>query len=65
VRGEKPSDLKALAKAIGRLAQLVTDFPVIKQLDVNPFIVLPAGKGTRGVDARISLAEQENNSLIS
>jgi acetyltransferase len=65
VRGEKPSDLKALAEAIGRLAQLVTDFPVIKQLDVNPFIVLPAGKGTRGVDARISLAEQEKNSLIS
>jgi len=57
VRGKEPSDLKALAEAIGRLAQLVTDFPVIKQLDINPFIVLPAGKGAKGVDARIGLVE--------
>jgi acetyltransferase len=57
VRGEEPSDLKALEEAIGRLAQLVTDFPAIKQLDVNPFIVLPVGKGAKGVDARMSLVD--------
>jgi acetyltransferase len=57
VRGEKPSDIPALAEAIGRLAQLVTDFPEIRQLDVNPFIVLPAGRGAKGVDARMSLSE--------
>ena len=56
VRGEEPSDLRALEEAIGRLAQLVTDFPEIRQLDVNPFMVLPAGKGAKGVDARMSLA---------
>ena len=57
VRGEEPSDLKALSEAIGRLAQLVTDFQTIKQLDVNPFIVLPVGKGAKGVDARITIAD--------
>ena len=57
VRGKKPSDTKALKKAIGRLAQLVSDFPEIMQLDVNPFIVLPEKKGAIGVDARMSLVE--------
>ncbi len=55
VRGEEPSDIKALSEAIGRLAQLVTDFPQIKQLDVNPFIVLPKNMGAKAVDARMSL----------
>ena len=57
VRGQKASDLKAIAEAIGRLAQLVTDFPEISQTDINPFIVLPGKRGARGVDARISLRE--------
>jgi acetyltransferase len=57
VRGEEPSDLRALSEAIGRLAQLVTDFSTIEQLDVNPFIVLPGDRGAKGVDARISIVE--------
>jgi acetyltransferase len=65
VRGEEPSDLAALEEAIGRLAQLVTDFPAIKQLDVNPFMVLPVGKGAKGVDARMSLEDHGNSSLVS
>jgi acyl-CoA synthetase (NDP forming) len=55
VRGEEPSDINALSEAIARLAQLVTDFPQIKQLDVNPFIVLPENRGAKAVDARMSL----------
>jgi acetyltransferase len=55
VRGEEPSDIDALSEAIARLAQLVTDFPQIKQLDVNPFIVLPENRGAKAVDARMSL----------
>ncbi len=65
VRGEAPSDIEALKDAIGRLAQLVTDFPVIKQLDVNPFMVLPRGKGAKGVDAHISLVDCGGDSLFS
>jgi 4-hydroxybutyrate---CoA ligase (ADP-forming) len=55
VRGEKPSDLKAIADSLQRLSQLVVDFPEIKEFDINPLLVLEAGKGARVVDARIIL----------
>jgi 4-hydroxybutyrate---CoA ligase (ADP-forming) len=55
VRGEKPSDLKAIADSLQRLSQLVVDFPEIKEFDINPLLVLEEGKGARVVDARIIL----------
>jgi 4-hydroxybutyryl-CoA synthetase (ADP-forming) len=55
VRGERPSDLKAIADSLQRLSQLVTDFPEIKEFDINPLLVLEEGKGARVVDARIIL----------
>ena len=55
VRGEKPSDLKAIADSLQRLSQLVIDFPEIKEFDINPLLVLEEGKGARVVDARIIL----------
>jgi 4-hydroxybutyryl-CoA synthetase (ADP-forming) len=55
VRGEKPSDLKAIAGSLQRLSQLVVDFPEIKEFDINPLLVLEEGKGARVVDARIIL----------
>ena len=56
VRGEVPADLAALVQDILRLSQLVTDFPEISEIDINPLIVKPAGEGTVAVDARIRLA---------
>ncbi|HVX02230.1 MAG TPA: 4-hydroxybutyrate--CoA ligase [Nitrososphaera sp.] len=55
VRGEKQSDLKAISDSLQRLSQLVTDFPEIKEFDINPLLVLEEGKGARVVDARIIL----------
>lgn len=55
VRGEKPSDLKAIADSLQRLSQLVVDFPEIKEFDINPLLVLEEGRGARVVDARIIL----------
>ncbi|MCY1155165.1 MAG: acetate--CoA ligase [Nitrososphaera sp.] len=55
VRGEKPSDLKAIADSLQRLSQLVVDFQEIKEFDINPLLVLEEGKGARVVDARIIL----------
>ena len=54
-RGEKPSDLKKLAECISRLSQLVTDFKEIKELDMNPVLVMEKGKGCRILDVRIGL----------
>jgi 4-hydroxybutyrate---CoA ligase (ADP-forming) len=55
VRGEKQSDLKAIADSLQRLSQLVVDFQEIKEFDINPLLVLEEGKGARVVDARIIL----------
>jgi len=55
VRGEKPSDKKKLSECIQRLSQLVTDFKEIKELDMNPVLVMEQGKGCKILDVRIGL----------
>jgi acetyltransferase len=55
VRGEKPSDLEAIADTLVRISQLVTDFPDIVELDINPLLVFPAGQGVLGIDMRLAL----------
>lgn len=55
VRGEKPSDLAKLSECIQRLSQLVTDFKEIKELDMNPVLVMEKGKGCKILDVRIGL----------
>ena len=54
VRGDKPVDLEAVVDAILRISQLVTDFPEIVELDVNPLLLYE--KGSLAVDMRIILA---------
>jgi acetyltransferase len=56
-RGEKPVDLPALTEALLRLSQLVTDFPEIKEMDINPLKVLPEDGGAIAIDSRIALTE--------
>jgi acetyltransferase len=53
VRGEKPVDKTALIDLIQRLSKLVTDFPQIVELDLNP--VMAFEKGAVAVDARMAL----------
>jgi acetyltransferase len=55
VRGEPPSDLAAVAECLLRLSQFVTDHPRIAELDINPLLVYPRGKGAMVADARIIL----------
>ena len=55
VRGEKPSDIAKLSECIQRLSQLVSDFKDIKELDMNPVLVMDKGKGCRILDVRIGL----------
>jgi len=57
VRGEKPKDMKKLVECIGRLSQLVTDFPEITELDINPLLALPEGEGAKVLDVRIVINE--------
>ena len=55
VRGEKPSDIKKLSECIQRLSQLVTDFKEIKELDMNPVLVMEEGNGCKILDVRIGI----------
>jgi acetyl coenzyme A synthetase (ADP forming)-like protein len=55
LRGEQPSDLEALVEALLRLSQLVSDFPEIAELDINPLVVLQKKRGVIGIDMRLVL----------
>ncbi len=55
-RGEKPSDLEAIAECILRVSQLAVDFPEIVELDINPLMVHEEGKGAVAIDMRLVLA---------
>jgi acetyltransferase len=54
-RGHKPADVESLVEALLRLAQLMTDFPEIKELDINPLRVFHEREGCRALDARVIL----------
>jgi len=54
-RGENRFDIEAIVDAILHLSQLLTDFPQIKELDINPLRVFHEGKGCTALDARVIL----------
>ena len=56
-RGERPVDINTVVDNILRLSQLVTDFPEIIEMDINPLIVFPEGGGTMALDARITISQ--------
>jgi acetyl coenzyme A synthetase (ADP forming)-like protein len=52
-RGREPVDTDAVVAAIQRLSQLVTDFPAITELDINPLVA--TSTGVTAVDLRLTL----------
>jgi acetate---CoA ligase (ADP-forming) len=54
-RGHKPADIKQVVEATLVLAQLITEFPEIQEVDINPLKVFAEGEGCRALDARIIL----------
>jgi acetyltransferase len=57
VRGEEGVDIDAIAEGLQRLSQLVTEFPQIQEMDINPYVVGRAGTTAIAVDARISVEQ--------
>lgn len=55
-RGGAKYDVGALKETILRLGRMVEDIPEVEELDLNPLMVLPEGKGAVVVDARIRFA---------
>jgi acetyl coenzyme A synthetase (ADP forming)-like protein len=56
-RGADPVDAEALADIIRRLSDLVTDFPQIREFDLNP--VFARSDGASAADVRILLETEE------
>ena len=56
-RGREPVDESGIVETIQRLSQLVTDFPAIVELDVNPLVARP--DGVSAVDVRLTIDQEE------
>jgi len=54
-RGRSIKDISSIQDSLIRIAQLAVDCPQIKELDINPLIVLEEGKGCFVADAKIML----------
>ena len=55
VRGEDPSDIDSIVEIMLKVSQLVTDFPEIIEMDINPLFVKKNGEGSIAGDARIRI----------
>jgi acetyl coenzyme A synthetase (ADP forming)-like protein len=56
LRGAPPADRAALIDALVHVSWLAAENPQIAELDINPLLVMPAGRGALAVDARIILS---------
>jgi acetyl coenzyme A synthetase (ADP forming)-like protein len=54
-RGSAPVDVARIEEVVLRVNQLVSDFPEIAEMDLNPFIAEPEGTASVAVDARVRL----------
>ena len=55
IKDEEGVDIDAIAEGLQRVSQLVTEFPQIRELDINPFVVGREGTTPIAVDATIIL----------
>jgi acetate---CoA ligase (ADP-forming) len=55
VRGAPPLDTDAVARALSILATCMICNPRISEIDINPFLVYPRGKGAIALDALICI----------
>ncbi len=55
-RGAPPSDIAAVKDLLLRISALIEDIQEIREMDLNPIMVMEAGQGCYVADARISVA---------
>jgi len=59
-RGRPKTDIETLERSIVDLSGMVINHPEIMELDINPLLVHPQGKGVTVADCRMILTETEN-----
>src|SRR5581483_7877700 len=55
-RGAPPADVPAVRDLLLRVSRLVEDVPELVEMDLNPVVVRPQGRGAVALDARIRLS---------
>ena len=55
IRGEPASDVNSVIDVLLRVSKLVTDFPEINELDINPLFVYGEGKGCLALDIKMTI----------
>jgi acyl-CoA synthetase (NDP forming) len=59
VRGRPPADVEALVDAIGKVQRLSLELAgTVTELDINPLLVLPEGRGVVALDALVVTREE-------
>lgn len=56
-RGREPADVDSVVETLQRVSQVVTEFPAVTELDINPLVVGP--DGVRAVDLRLTVDREE------
>ena len=62
-RGKKSANVQAIIETLERISQLITDFPEITDLDINPFFAYAGG--ISAVDVKITLSHEKYHTLRS
>jgi acetyltransferase len=63
-RNLESADRQAVIDALGRMAQLANDHPQIKEMEINPLLVMAESKGAFGVDVRMRILTEESQTSI-
>jgi acetyltransferase len=62
VRGQAPLDISAFADVVARVGRLaVEQRGLVRELDINPLLVLPDGRGARAADALLVVNEGDRS----
>lgn len=67
-RGQESADINAIVETLERISQLLTDFPEINDLDINPFFAYNSSTtegGISAVDVKISINHEKYLKLRS
>ncbi|MGB9698704.1 MAG: acetate--CoA ligase family protein [Thermodesulfobacteriota bacterium] len=59
VRGEEKKDIEVIVHTLLKVGAILQEFPMISDLEINPFVIYEQGRGGKAVDVRIMLTKEK------